>query len=293
MLTERHVEPVIGQLQLGKVKPADVQRVVLAMQEKGLSASTTRSTYAALRSALDDAMSNGLIAFNPVVRVKRPKVAKADDIKSLSIEQARALVDAASTNQRNRPDEEPRYGRAVRLLLLTGLRRGELLALRWSDVDLERAEATVRGSLVRQGGALVVSTPKTAGSRRTVALSPSAVALLKAQKSAQAADKLKAANIWEDSGLIFTTETGAPVDPRNLLRAVATAARAAELPDWVGVHTLRHTYATQALLNGVPIHVVSRSLGHSSIAITADTYGHLTDDAASSAAAKVADALGL
>lgn len=100
-------------------------------------------------------------------------------------------------------------------------------------------------------------------------------------------------NIWQESGHIFTTETGAPVDPRNLLRAVATAARAAELSDWVGVHALRHTYATQALLNGVPIHVVSRSLGHSSISITADTYSHLTDDAASSAAAKMADALGL
>jgi integrase len=172
------------------------------------------------------------------------------------------------------------------------LRRGEALALRWSDIDLKRREARVTGSLVRQNSALVVSTPKTARSRRTVSLSASAVALLKSVKAAQAAERLKAANLWEDTGFVFTTEFGQPADPRNLLRAVTIAAKKAGLAG-VGVHTLRHTAATTALLNGVPIHVVSRNLGHSSIAITADVYGHLTDEAAQAAADVVSVALGL
>lgn len=248
----------------------------------------------ALRAAFDDAVTNGALATNPLVKVKRPAVKKIEVVKALSVEQAQRLVKAANAPAKFRPvDEVPRFGRAVRLLLLTGLRRGELLALRWQNIDLDRAEATVRGSLQRQNGALVVAPPKTTGSKRTIALSPSAVALFKDHRTVQVAERLKAANVWHDGDFIFTTANGEPCDPRNLLRAVEKAAESANLPDWVGGHTLRHTFATQSLLNGVPLHVVSRSLGHSSIAITADTYGHLTDDAAASAVAKVAEALGV
>lgn len=292
--TREVVLEALGSLPLGKVRPADVQRVMLALEKAGKSESTRRNVYAALRAAFDDAVTNGCLAANPLVKVKRPAVKKSEDIKALSVEQAQRLVKAANAPNKFRPaDEVPRFGRAVRLLLLTGLRRGELLALRWQDVDLERAEATVRGSLQRQDGVLAVAPPKTVGSRRTIALSPAAVSLLKDHRTVQVAERLKAANVWCDGDFIFTTATGEPCDPRNLLRAVERAAQAAQLPTWVGCHTLRHTFATQSLLNGVPIHVVSRSLGHSSIAITADTYGHLTDDAAASAAATVADALGV
>lgn len=291
-LLTRHVVPEIGSVALGKVRPADVQRLILAMTERGLSASTQRNAYAALRACLDDAVTNGLLAANPVRKVKRPKQDR-QEAHSLTRLEAQTLLAAAQTNRRNRPDEEPRYHRAIRLLLLTGLRRGELLALRWEDVDLKRGEARIRGSLSRVEGQLAVSRTKTAASVRTVVLSPAAVDVLKAQRKAQTADQLRAANIWEDSGHVFTTESGQPVDPRNFLRAVTSAAKFAGLGPEVGVHTLRHTYATAALEAGVPIHVVSRNLGHSSIAITVDTYGHVTDDASRDAAARVADALGL
>ncbi|GAB3993472.1 hypothetical protein GCM10028771_18510 [Nocardioides marmoraquaticus] len=125
-----------------------------------------------------------------------------------------------------------------------------------------------------------------------MALSPAVVALLKAHRAAQAAERLKATNYWAETGFVFTTELGAPADPRNLLRTVQLVREKTELPP-MGVHTLRHTYATTALLAGVPLHVVSRNLGHSSIAITADVYGHVTDDAARAAASAVSDALKL
>jgi integrase len=252
------------------------------MEDAGVSASTRRNTYAALRAALSDAVSDGLLLNNPVEKAKRPKSAKSEAVALTTAEAAEFVRAAASL----------RYADALTLILYTGLRRGEALGLRWDAVDLDRAEARVSGSLVRLDGALTLSDTKTTNSKRTIALSPSAVALLKAQRAMQTAERLKAGNLWRDNGYIFTTEFGEPADPRNLLRAVKIATQRAGLGRALGAHTLRHTYATVALLKGVPLHVVSRNLGHSSIAITADIYGHLTDAAMQEAAQMVSDAYG-
>ena len=123
-------------------------------------------------------------------------------------------------------------------------------------------------------------------------LSPVMVRLMTEHRAEQAAERLRAGNLWEENGFVFATEFGCPVDPRNLLRMTGIAAKRAGLTH-IGVHTVRHTYAMTALLNGVPMHVVSRNLGHSSIVITADIYAHLTDDGARSAALLVSDALNL
>ncbi|VXB09803.1 tyrosine-type recombinase/integrase [Nocardioides sp. AX2bis] len=281
-LLERYARPQLDQVPLARITPADLTRVLLAMERAGRAASTRRNMYAALRATFDDAVTNGLLGASPAVRVKRPR-AVAVEAPSMTPGQAAQLLAAIAGK---------RYASVVRLLLGTGLRRGEVLALRWSDLDLERGELTVRGSLVRQGGGLVVSAPKTAHSRRTVSLSEPMMGLLRVSRHGQLEERLRAANYWQDSGHVFTTELGRPVDPRNLLRLVRDGATAIGLSG-IGVHTLRHTYATTALLHGVPLHVVSRNLGHSSVAITADTYGHLTDDASRSAAATVAAALNL
>jgi integrase len=281
-LTRRHIEPVIGHLRLNQLKPADVTRVLLSMESDGKAASTRRNAYAALRAAMDDAVANGLLATNPVLKVKRPR-ASHTEAASLEPDEVRRLLAGAATL---------RYGVVLRFIVGTGLRRGESLALRWQDVDLDRAEAVVRGSLVRQDGILQVIAPKTARSRRKVSLSPAMTALLQSRRALQAEERLASANLWEQTGYVFTTEFGGPVDPRNLLRTVRLACVKADLPQ-IGVHTLRHTYATTALLNGVPVHVVSRNLGHSSIVITVDTYGHVTDDASRAAAAAVSEALNL
>ena len=280
-LTKRHVEPVIGRTPLGQVRPSDVTRVLLAMERGGSAASTRRNAYAALRSAFDDAVADGLLALNPVLRVRRPKASSAE-ARSLTIDEVTAFLAGA---------EGLRYAGALRLILGTGLRRGEALALRWSDVKLDRGEATVTGSLIRLDGQLVVADTKSMRSRRTVSLSPAMVQFLSRHQAHQHRERLRAANLWVATNFVFVTEFGQPADPRNLLRAASIASRKAELLP-IRVHTLRHTYATIALLHGVPIHVVSRNLGHSSIAITADIYGHLTDDAAQAAAKTVSDALG-
>jgi integrase len=142
------------------------------------------------------------------------------------------------------------------------------------------------------GDELVITQPKSARSRRTVPLSPAIVALLKAQRAAQAADRLHAGNQRTDSGLVFTTELGGPVDPRNVLRTIELAARKAGV-DEVGVHTLRHSAAVAWLEAGIHIKAVADLLGHSSISITGDIYGHASDATTRSAIDGLSGALGL
>lgn len=281
MFVRQWIVPTIGTVSLDRLKPSDVTRLLLAMQEEGKADSTRRKALDVLCLALDDAVTNGLLAANPARKVQRPTV-KHKEARYLNPDEVAAFV--KGTNGL-------RYADALRLILATGMRRGEALALRWADVTWERQEVRVNGALVRQNGSLIVTNTKTAGSRRTVRLSGAAMLLLKKVKAAQAAERLKAANVWEDSGLIFTTEFGKPVEPRNLHRAVLIAAKKAGLAG-AHVHTLRHTYATTALMNGVPLKVVSMNLGHSSIVLTGDLYGHLTDEAAEAAAETVSDALG-
>lgn len=280
--------PVLGDVRLDQLNVNDINRLMLTMKADGRADATRRNCYTTLRIALDDAVVNGLLATNPVHRVKQPRVTR-HEARFLRTEEVAALIRAAATL---------RYGPILSFILGTGLRRGEALALTWGHIDLGQGAARVNGSLVRRDGQLVVSTPKTAASRRSVALSPAMVALLQRWRTAQAAEQLVAGNLWHDdgggprTGYVFTTAFGGPVEPQNVLRTVQLAATAAGLQN-VTVHALRHTYATTALLSGVPLKVVSANLGHASIQITADTYGHVTDDAAQAAAAAVAEALGL
>ena len=178
------------------------------------------------------------------------------------------------------------------LIAATGLRRGEALGLRWADVDLGAGVLRVAGTLGRIGRRLVISEPKTDRSRRTVPLHPAVVTMLRAHRTAQKAERLRAGNQWTDSGLVFTTELGGPVDPRNLLRVLEGAAAAAGV-EGAGVHTLRHSAAVAWLEAGVHIRQVADLLGHSSVAITGDVYGHGSDDGARRAVDHLAGWLGL
>jgi integrase len=277
--------PVLGDVRLHQLNVNDVNRLMLTMKADGRAEATRRNCYTTLRIALDDAVTNGLLATNPVHRVRQPKVTRRD-ARFLRPGEVTALL--VATNGL-------RYGPVLSFIVGTGLRRGEALALRWSQIDLDRGTARVSGSLIRREGQLVISTTKTATSRRTVALSPAMIALLRRWRAGQAAELAAAGNLWQGDdgdGFVFTTALGRPVEPQNILRTVSVAADSAGL-DGVSVHTLRHTYATTALLNGVPLKVVSCNLGHASIQVTADIYGHVTDDAAQAAAATVANALRL
>lgn len=159
-------------------------------------------------------------------------------------------------------------------------------------MNLDEGWLKVRATLGRIGDRLVISEPKSDRSRRTAPLPPTIVALLRKQRVAQAAEKLRAGNQWRASGLVFINEFGGPVDPRNLLRVIEVPAKAAGI-EAVGVHTLRHSVAVGWLESGVHIKAVADLLGHSSISITADVYGHTSDEAARSAVDGWSGSLGL
>jgi integrase len=213
--------------------------------------------------------------------VDRPKV-DAKEAKHMSAADVAKLLAAA---------EGLRYQPVLALIAGTGLRRGEAVAASWQHVNIDAGTLRVEATC-RVNGELLITEPKTKRSKRTVPLSPAMVALLRVQKTRQAAERLRAGNQWTDTGLVFTTELGTPVDPRNILRTVEVAATKAGL-EKTGVHTLRHSAAVAWLESGVHIKAVADLLGHSGIAVTGDTYGHTSDDTARAAVEGLSGALGL
>jgi integrase len=157
-------------------------------------------------------------------------------------------------------------------------------------VDLEAGVLRVRGTLARVDGALIVTEPKTTKSRRSLPLSATAKRVLREVRTTQAADRLRAGSAWQQTGYVFTTQLGEPCDPSNVLRALKVVARRAGLGD-IGLHTLRHSAAAVMLVNGVPLKVVSEVLGHASIGITGDIYGHVSPEVSREALSRLAAAL--
>lgn len=277
----KHLAPLSGK-QLGKLRKTDIDGLIVGMRKKGLSDSTVRSVYTVLRAVLEDAKDDGLVAVNMAAKVARPGIARRE-AKHLSVADVTAVL-AAATGLR--------YGPVLTLIAATGLRRGEAIGLHWKDVNLETGELKVRHTLGRVGTELLITEPKTARARRTIPLSAPMVKLFKAQRAAQAAEKLKAGNQWTESGLVFTTEFGGPVDPRNMLRTIELASKKAEV-EGVGVHTLRHSAAVAWLEQGVHIKAVADLLGHSSISVTGDVYGHTSDETTKAAIDGLTSQLGL
>ena len=279
-LSRKHLEPApFGAVRLDRLKASDVEGLVLAMRAKtkadgkrALSDSTIRQVYTVLRAGLDGAVRDGLLARNPAALVKRPGVERTE-AKHLPSADLSAVLKAA---------EGSRYYPTLLLIAATGLRKGEALALRWDRVDLDAGTVKVLATISRVDGHLVVSEPKTDRSRRTVPIPPAMAAMLRKHRTEQKVERLQAGNQWVDSGLVFTNEFGGPVEPRNLLRVVEAAAKKVGV-EGVGVHTLRHSAAVSWLEAGVHIKAVADLLGHSSIAVTGDVYGHTSDDTARAA----------
>lgn len=236
-LTNTHIiGSSVGGMTLDRIKPAHIDAWVVELRSKGKAASTVRQVYTVLRAVLDTAVRDGLIARNPAAAVKRPKVQQAE-AEYLTPDQVRALLSAA---------QRSRYAALFDLLVNTGLRRGEALALHWDDVDLEAGLLRVRGTLARVDGDLVVTDTKTEKSRRTVPLSPDAVRILRNVAQRQRFERVAAGSKWVRTPFVFTTQLGEPCDPRNALRALKAAAKAAGLSE-VGLHTLRHSAASVML----------------------------------------------
>ena len=170
---------------------------------------------------------------------------------------------------------------------MTGMRRGEAIGLRWSDVDLEGGRLAVRRALIPINREVVVSEPKTAKGRRVIALDPGTIEVLKAQAARQLDEQTEFDEAWVETGLVFTQKNGAALDPESVSRYFRQAVKQSLLPQ-IRLHDLRHTHATLALQAGIHPKVVSERLGHATVSITLDTYSHAIPAMQEEAAALIA-----
>ncbi len=276
-----HIDPLLGHLRLDEITPDKVRSW---QRQKGSetnahgrphSPRSLQNMHGVLRMALNEALRDGLISANPVLRVPAPR-GSAGKIRPLSGDEMRLLLQQAASC--------PLYPLWV-TLLATGLRVGEALALHWSDLDLERQTITVNATLARVGGQVDPATgrrsatrltrkaTKTAASQATVAVPRFAVDVLRRHRLHQAEERL-AARAWNDNNVIFSTEIGTFLEQRNVLRRFKALAADAGIVRNVRVHDLRHTTASHMIDAGVPLVVVQATLRHTRVATTADVYTH-------------------
>jgi len=285
---ECHIVPHLGSVQLQKLHGSQINALYaqLALCGKkdgktGLSPLTIRHVHAVLHRALKDAVRWERLTRNPIDAADPPSI-RGDgnrELKTWSAAQLKAFL-TATHGERLSP--------IWHLLAMTGMRRGEALGLRWEDVDIEAGRLSVRRALIPNGAVVVVSEPKTAKGRRSVALDPETVEMLKRQATQQLADQVKKGDAWSDTGLVFTKADGEAWHPEVVSRFFRAAVRRSLLPV-IRLHDLRHTHATLALRAGIHPKVVSERLGHATIAITLDTYSHAIPAMQEEAAVRIAE----
>jgi integrase len=287
-IIRNRIAPALVTVPLQKLTPAQVQAVYGQLLESGrcdgrgskLSQRSVRYTHAVLRMALEDAMQLGLVSRNVCDAVTPPRAVRPQ-IKYWDVDDVQRFLDVACED----------HLRVLWVLALhTGLRRGELLGLRWGDVDLDQAVLHVRRSLVQSGGVMGFQEPKTSSGRRTIALDAPCVAALREHRARQAEQRLRMGPLWQDRDQVFATELGTPLQPSNVdrrFRALLTRASVPRIP----FHGLRHTHATLLMKHGVHPKVASERLGHANITLTLSTYSHVLPQMQEEAAAIFAAAL--
>lgn len=274
-IVEQHLIPALGNVPLQKLSVQKVREFMTAKLSQQMdseaaatfSPRTVKHMRDTLRAALNVAVRDGVLLRNPAALASPPRETAKHEPMILDPDQARAFVKAI---------EGTRFEALFAVTLALGLREGEILGLRWQDVDLERGTLTVRYQLQRIEKKLTLTEPKTARSCRMLALPAIAVKALRAHQMRQERDRQFAGKRWQETGMVFTTSIGTMLDARNMLRDFYGITRK---PDSglqkLRFHDLRHSAATLLLMQGAHPRVVMDLLGHSSIALTMNTYSHV------------------
>ena len=263
-LVDLHLIPALGHIRLDRLSPQQVQAMLNAKLAGGLSARRVGYIRAVLRAALNQAIRWGLLARNAASLSNPPRVVR-HPVEILSPDDARRFLQVAQGD---------RFEALYTVALSLGLRQGEALGLRWQDVDLTARTLSVVHALQRVDGKLQLVEPKTDRSRRTIKM-PAVVADALAQHRVQQLEmRLLAGARWTETGLIFTSSLGTPLDGANVTRHFQRLLASAGLPR-LRFHDLRHSCASLLLAQGIPARVVMETLGHSQISLTLNTYSHV------------------
>jgi len=276
-----YLTPMLGNHQLAKLAPHHVRSFIRAKLGAGLSPRTVQLSIVILRRALEQAVKDGVCARNVAKLVDAPRW-KRPEVKPWEKSEAARFLKTIKGE---------RLEAAYLIAISCGLRRGELLGLRWSDVDFAGKTVTVAQALARVGGKLQFIEPKSRQSRRVVPLHDGLVAALKNHRRRQLEERIAAGSRWHDNGLVFTSGIGTPLEPRALNKDFERIIADAELRR-VRLHDLRHACASFLLAQGVHPRVVMELLGHSQISLTMDTYTHVMPDAMREAVTRVGGLLG-
>ena len=268
----KHINPAIGHIPLGKLTPMHIQNFYTHLRNEGrldgkggLSERTILHMHNVLHSAFDCAVRWQAMVRNPVNAVDRPKPQRTE-MNFLTEAEVVSLLAAAKNTSRFV---------LLDFALGTGMRRGEILGLRWQDVDLDKSSVSVLHSLEQtRGGPLRLKTPKTKQSRRRVTLPPYIVQRLRGHKAIQAKERMRFGESYQNNDLVFCRADGSFLPPDQLSGFFKKFATTWGRPE-VRFHDLRHTHASSLLLHNVHPKVVSERLGHASIGITLDTYSHV------------------
>lgn len=266
--TVRRWEPLIGRIPIAKLHPMEIQRAVNGLGRE-TSPGTVRTYFNVLRIATRQGVAWRILGRDPTQGVKLPRDAGREMRCWSEAECGRFLRYVVETT---------RYAALFRLALASGMRCGELLALRWADVDWPKSAVRVGHSLaVISTGEYIVTEPKTRCSRRTLDLDAGTMSALRHHQRQQAAERLAAGPAWTDLGLVFPTRTGGYVNPTNLRKQFGSFVAGAGVPR-IRIHDLRHTHATLLLRQGRNLREVAERLGHTDPAITLRVYSHVLPD---------------
>jgi integrase len=274
-MVRHHLKPSLGHILLKDLRPDQLQRFSNAKQDAALSPRTIRYIHTVLRGALKQALKNQLVTRNVSEATTLPG-GRAPKMRLLTLEQVNQFLTAV---------KDDRLFSAIFLELGTGIRRGEILALRWRDRDLKAGMLHIRQTLVRvrnhdtphgdRKTQLLFQEPETDHSRRTIPIPEDVIEALKHHKAQQTQEKLLLGQAYEHSGLVFCQPNGRPLDPRNFTRYFERPLQQAQLPH-IRFHDGRHTFATLMLRLGESPKTVQTMLGHSKIATTLDIYSHVS-----------------
>jgi integrase len=288
----KRILEALGHLRIEKITPTHLLAFYANLQEKGiredgqsggLSEKTILHYHRLLSSIFNDAVMWQVIPSNPASRVKPPKVPKKI-AKHFDEQQTMEVLTALE-------NEPPKYKLAITLTIFTGVRKGELMAMEWQDINF--TEGTIRVERATQyvtGVGVVTGEPKTEKSKRVISIPVSVMALLKQYKAYQAQERLKVGDLWQNNNRLLTAWDGQPMHPGTISKWWKKFLKRHELPH-IPFHGLRHTSATLLIGQGLHAKTISDRLGHSTIAITMDTYGHFLKSADQVAAEKLENLL--